>query len=316
MKKIIKLILIVFILTPSIVLACPHMDSNNTKHFQFYNDDYTRMEMMYPKEYFLYSKVVPLDMNNPMLYENDIIEETYGFAVVQDIEAFIGNYWFTDEKYQNTPADQLDIKPTIEGLTNIEVVSDDYKLDIGLLNTYNKGNDVKEESTYQLYYNILVKKLETKNYKDDISKHNLNILTNNIYNINTSFLNTSKDGVIYKSNDIKIDTLYDDIKVKLKVEEKLENVVAINMDLPINEVNYIAPTYNDGYYEFDINTPGNYTLVESTNIIQEENIIEPITPPTTPSNSNKDNTSIYIIIGLVVAIIIVSTLIIINSKKK
>ena len=273
MKKIIKLILICILFIPLNVLACPHVDVNGVSHFQFYNMDYTVMTMMYPKKHHLYSKDVPMGENGEVVveYEDDIILESFGFPLKQDKQAYWDNYWITDVNLQTENWADLIDKTTVEGIKKVDVVGENYNLEVFLTNTFNNSLQYVDEKVWQVYYNIDTNyiKYEKTNYKKVIEQSKLSLLTNDALNIKANYMVTDSPEYNYENESINIDKFFDEINVSIKSDKVSDNPVVLNLNKDINETNYIECNYSNNNYNFVITEPGVYVVVDNKDIVEQ-----------------------------------------------
>lgn len=316
MKKILKLILLLTLL-PITIKACPHSDKDGNPHFQFYNEDYTIMEMLYPKQNHIYSKFVPIGTGTNLTeFEDEIINELFGFPLIQGIQSYLSTYWFMDESLLGVPEEELNVKTTVEGLEYMQVTSTNYNLLVYLTNTYNDKDNYTNQNTHQMYYNI------NTEFKDIPI---FNIITNPLeikaeYSIITATENT------YERQVIKIFQLNDKIEVQINSEQQQQPVYAVNIEKTKSESNYIEAIYINNAYTFEISESGTYILTTTSNEELEYEIYEPIETQTEQQlelENSKDTENskkipsipsiVYIITPIILFLII--TIILLFKKK-
>ena len=334
MKKIYKVILALLIFTTSSVYACPHSDKFGQAHFQFYNEDYTEMIMMYPRDKHIYAKTVPMDTtaNDLFKYEDDIIDESYGFPLLQDEETYKQNYWFIDDSIFEEGAQ---FETTVEGTDSLLVTNIDYKLNVGLKNTFLKHKSLLTEYSNQILYNVLLDRVDTtkdNKYSRYLNKINLNLKKKDILNINAEYMITTITNNEYATEYRKINQLEDEIKVYIKSENFNTDIIVLNLNDVLTENSYIETIYNNGFYEFNINKPGSYVLVDKNSytsenldffvikqvsvddFADEEKISDEESDQEKESFDISKHLPILIIIPVIISLIVV--VIILNKKKK
>ncbi len=332
MKKLTKLIKLALILIVALTfplqgLACPHVDKDGVYYFQFYNEDYTIMTMMYPRKNYLYSKDVPLDDVGVVSSENEdtIINESFGFPLAQDKTAYFQNYWFVDEKLESENWKELDIKTTIEGLNDLLVSGKNFNLNVGLMNTFNKSKKHIDKRVYQMYYNIYVDRLNDNNtetkYSNLIKQYEFDLIVPEILQVNTEYLITYSQDYGYEMNNIKIKKLYDDIEVQIMNDNNNENTIALNLDKKISESNFIECNYNsfDNLYSFTINEPGVYVILNkdlAIDMIMKNNETIKTDENFDKSNDIDDTKDILKIFVYISALIVPIIIFIIFKRKK
>lgn len=325
MKKVFCFFMIFVLLFPLKISACPHVDKAGVAHFQFYNDDYTEMTMIYPKVSYLYGKVVTLIDDDLSFYydENDVLAESFGFPLVQDKEAYWQYYWFTDESLQSESWQNNDLKTTIEGIDSILVTGIRYNLKIALYNTFAKSQELADEKVYQLYYNILVDILaedESEAYLDKIVSNGLELLTLEIIKINANFTITDYD---FFSEQIDIDKLFDEIEVQLYSDDYHDNTIIVNLNKPLTSSDYIECNYDNinKYYSFVIEEPGVFVMLNKNEYINntekednKSNLIEQETSTKADTGlSLKETIGLFIVSAFVIGFILIVT---VNTLRK
>jgi hypothetical protein len=318
MKKLNKLLLLVFtfVLFPIQAHACPHVDEEGNKHFQFYNEDYTEMTKMYPKDGYLYNKNVYIDTE-------ELISEDFGFPLIQDKETYMQNYYFIDYRTQSEDWDTIEIKTTVEGLESMTVEGTGYKLKVGLENTFNNSRKYQNDKLLQMYYNVFIK--DINNNKDNekysniasrIEANNLELIIPNILEIDTEYftMNTLENN--YETENIIIDELYDNIEVTIPNANSNENVVAININNVIDPSKTLECIYdnNEKAYKFKIEEAGTYIIVK--NNVEAEKIEEGTITLDGYSSRNLEISTKTIIIIAAIAIGIFLIIFILAKLKK
>lgn len=277
MKKLNKFCLfLILLILPIDVLACPHVDESGNLHLQTYNSDYTKVTMIYPRENYLYSKEVYMDIEgiNMIPYEDNILSEEFGFSIYQEITSYITFYWILDESLTYTDFDEIDAEITVENYDSLLVSGDNYTINAGLTNTYDEGIKYLNDNTFQIYYDIVVENLqEDEDYQSLISEYEMNLLNEEIFSIEADFMVVEVDGYLYDTEYKTINNLYDDITVNIYSEEYNENAVIINLN-EISNDNFIEVSYSDSYYSFTTDKTGIYVLVEYLEISEEEEFLE------------------------------------------
>lgn len=276
MKKLTKFILlIVLTCIPVNIFACPHVDSEGNQHLQTYNSDYTIMNMIYPMEGYLYTKIVTMYLDGVYVVPNEdtVLSEGFGFAIAQDLTTYMGYYWFMDESYVTNDYEDLDIEVTVENTENQYVSGTGYSLNVYFENTYTAGVSLENEYTNQVYYEVLVDQLTVDERSSDqslfISENDLALANEEIFYVTADFLHVEINSYLYTSTYFNIYDFYDDVEVCLESDVLLNNPVAINLDNFTSEEDFIKTTYNEeeGCYDFTINEVGSYIVVESFDVV-------------------------------------------------
>ncbi|MFI3261087.1 MAG: hypothetical protein R3Y13_05195 [bacterium] len=317
LKKFLALLMCIF---PVSVHACPHIDTSGNMHLQTYNAEYTEMGMIYPKEGYLYMKTVPMFINEvvPEPYENEIINETYSFSIIQDASTYMGYYWFTDEAYYDMQLEDIDFEITVKETPDMRITSNTYDLLVGLSNTYNEGIKFESDTTNQVNYHVLIENSSTDNYKSVIESNEINVLNNEVLTVDTEYMVVTLDGM-YSSEYIEINDLYDEITVIIKDVEEIENPVVVNLDNFSTEEDFIEAVYEDGNYVFTIKESGPYVIANSFEI---KEISEPVIEPEEEEviiitkTEDKEETDMNIAVIVVPTIIVLSIIGIVIVIKK
>lgn len=324
MKKLSKFsLLIVLLLIPVNVFACPHSDSNDELHLQTYNGDYTEVTMIYPKENYLYAKECYMEIvgSSYTIDEENILKEQFGFPIYQDATSYITYYWFLDQSLLETELDELDEDITVENYDSLYVVGDGYNLEVGLTNTYKNGITYINDLSYQIYYEVNVDKLNNdENYLSLIEKYELSLLSEDIIKIDAQYMITEESGFTYETEYKDIANLYDEIIVSYYSEEYSENAVVVNLS-EINSDDFIGVSYSDNYYTFTIDSSSVYVIADYTEISEEDGYVTPddvVVFDTTNTEVEPEsvNYTLYIIIGVAAVIVLTTTIIILSKKKK
>lgn len=334
MKKLKKILLIIYlILFPINILACPHIDDQGEIHLQTYNEDYTEVNMIYPKEGYLYSKIVlmKLDQYIAVPLEDKLVNEGYGFAILQDMNSYLGYYsYFMDESLYTTNLEDLDIDITIENTPNQIISNDNYTLNIGLTNTYKKGLANQNTNTTQIYYDVYVDVYNeddlTNNQNEFLNENKISEKISKIYNITADFMNIEIEGYIYSTNYDELDEFYDDIVISIDNDKNFSNPVAVNIDNIASSDEYIEVTEVNDKYEFTINQKGTYIITESFELLKtsqteekeeiEEEIIEDIEVLEAEDTENDNSIIIYAFIGIISLFFIIIVIKILMQNKK
>lgn len=311
MKKLISF-LIIILLIPNMVNACPHIDKNGKSHFQFYNDTYTEMTMMYPRLHHLYGKIVPLLEDGSITDENQdkIISESYGFPLLQDKQTYWYNYWFTDKDLMNGNWKDQDIQTTIEGIDNLNIQGENYNIDVGLTNTFSKSKKFVNDEVTEMYYNVFIKKLNKQKkgktkYENIIKDYEMKLIISDIIEIKAEYAITSQNKDLqYSYNKLDIDRFHDTMKYNIKSKFNEKEIVAVNLLNDYNEDNLIKCNYLNDHYTFEVDEPGVYILIEKQNEIKK--IIKEET-------REKNNNIVFIFVPV---IIILSLITIFILKRK
>lgn len=326
MKKIsLILVLIITMFCLSDVNACPHVDSKNESHFQFYNEDYTVMSLLYPRQYYLYGKDVPCDTSGLLLPENEdkVYKEAFSFSLALDLDAYYSNYWFMDQNLQSENWEKLDLKTTVKDLENLSVSGKNYNLNVFLKNTYNYSLTLMDNKVYQMYYNVYVDRLNDDSsetfYHDIIKKNKFKLLVDDILKIDTVITVTDNEEYDFALEKIEVKKLYDEIEVKIKSDKLDKEVVAINLD-NIKSSNLIDCIYEVDSYKFNIKEPGVYILISKDTVIDEsineDKIIIDYNVKEEKENSINIRLYVLIISGVVLIISILIILFIKTIKKQ
>ncbi len=293
MKKIFKIIICICML-PLNVFACPHIDKGGSPHLQTYNEDYTEVNMIYPMDSYLYVRKTTMTVQDYLAIanEDDLIDETFSFPVVQDYEDYLTYYWFLDETLIEGDESKVDV--TVENIDALEVSSDNYKLLVSFSETYKSGQVYKNQYTEQIYYDVKVNDV-TSDKQSFITSNNITLASNNIYDISATYTVIENNNYNYSTEYEKIDNFHDDIKVYLNASSVSENIAAINLNNDLVSGNYIDVTNENGMYAFTVNEPGIYTLVEKNLPAGEQQNIETEEEVTEENNENEENTDSLVI---------------------
>lgn len=269
MKKIINILLIstLFFINTIQVNACPHIDPDHVNHFQFYNESYTIMSMMYPKPNYLYSKDIKMNSSgkNPYKFIDDILSEKFGFAIMQDKQEYWNNYYFTDERLLEENWEDLDIKTTVEGLEKQEVKGDKFTLEIYLKNSFDDSLTKAESNIDTVYYNIIA-----TNIAKEETETVYTILTDNVLEIKGEYMFTDSNPLASKTDIEDLKKLKDKITVYIESPKTDKTFIAVNLDKELGKDTIISATYDNGYYKFDINESGKYAIIEEPTFIPDK----------------------------------------------
>ncbi len=288
MKKIIKIILCICLL-PLDVLACPHIDAGGSAHLQTYNEDYTEVNMIYPKDSYLYVKNVTMTVQDYLAIanENELLDETFSFPVVQDYEDYLTYYWFLDESLIGGDESKVDI--TVENIDSLEVSSTSYKLSVKFPNTYTNGLEYITSYTEQIYYDVKINNA-TEAKKDYIISNDLVLASNEIYDVSARYTIIENNNYNYSTTYENIKSFHDEIIMSVTGFGDISNIAAINLNKSLTSNNYIEVNMNDGMYSFKINEPGIYTLIEKKlPEITEDTIIEEHTEESEETENSVNN---------------------------
>lgn len=316
MKNKFKIFLVLLLFVPTTVMACPHIDANGDAHFQLYNEDYTIMTMMYPKDGYLYGKNVPLDEDGGLTVENanNILDETFGFPLKQDKETYYYNYWFTDKDLVNGNWKDKDIKTTVEGLESLTIEGKNFTALVGLPNTLEKSSKFNNDSVTDIYYNLTLKNLrdkELKKYNKLLETYKISNLTDLLLKVSAEYAVTTVDDMQHGYNEVEMDKFYDAINIRVNGNASDKKIVAINLDDDYTENNMIECSYNENsYYSFDVMEPGTYVIVE-----KPDEIVKPVIERDTKETQKEDKTNYMPLIIGGILILICTVMIFINKKK-
>lgn len=326
-KKLSSILLFVLCIAPINVFACPHIDSEGGVHLQTYNETYTKMNMIYPMDNYLYTKEVTMILDGvyPVANEDEILSETFSFPVYQLVTSYITYYWFLDSSLLESDIEQLDVKTTVEGVESMYVEGGSYHLEVGLPNSFNESQNYINEYSDQLFYAVkIVTSNDYETYEDRLSELNLVLIEEDILSINAEFMITEVDNYVYETTYEAIDELYDYIEVGVPTDESEYSLIVINLDEAITEDDIIYPEYVDNHYIYEINNSGNYALAYKTSDELINEIIESTDEESESEYLNlndviveeENNNLIYIISGIVGTIIVIATVLLIVLKKK
>ena len=316
MKTVNKLLIILTTLLISIetVNACPHVDEDGNAHFQFYNESYTEMIMMYPRENHLYNKTVVMETK-------ELIEESFGFPIVQEFEAYLESYYFIDERLQTEDWESLEISTTVENISNLEVPGTGYSLDIGLTKSYSHLIELSKDITFQMFYNVGVTKKNDYSLLDD---NNVEFLVEDTFEVSLDYSLINIENEEYYYSKSSLTESKDPITMYIESDNINENAIVVDLYEDLLMDNIIKTTYNtsENAYEFIINKPGNYTIItnEYTEDTEDEIVknaelrqlrseTEEVTEEfdnedTTTDETNKSNTPIIVLSSIGAAFII------------
>ncbi len=311
MKKL-SSILILLLIIPINVFACPHVDRNGGAHIQTYNNDYTEANMIYPKENYLYVKDVTMEIDEKMftnIDEDNILKETYSFPVLLDLGTYVMYYWFLDESLVTGNYKEGDIETTIANLDKINVDNINYNLSINLSNTYTNGLEYETNKTQEIYYDVNIdSKYEDKKYINLIEESGIELVSNDILNVDAKYKIVNNDNNVYETVHEEIKDLYDKINMTLITDSEEEDIIAINLDEKLINENFIEVVKTEGGYSFDIDKDGTYILAKNSEIkeveIEETVEIEEDTHVIKKQDENVNNMLIYCVTGAVVIILI------------
>lgn len=309
MKKF-KIILFLILLIPFNVLACPHVDKDGNSHFQFYNEDYTEMNMMYPKENYLYTKNI-VNVDNIITDPLELLDESFGFPLVQDKDGYVQNYYFIDKRVQSENWNDLEIKTTVEDINNMLVSGKNYNLNVNLNNTYENSKEYNDGKIFQMYYNIFVNRLndnkeESFNIDKIVKNNKLNQVVPEILDIKATYSIMDTEEYDYNFETIDINSFYDEIEVQV-ISDKKEEAMVINLKRNVKEEDIIECIYNENTnsYNFIITEPGIYVIVEKE-ILENEIIFD---------NKQGDNHIWLILLGFGGILTLLTIWVVINIKK-
>jgi|GEM_PF-4258744 len=272
MKKLIKVSIIIFVAFFSYqVMACPHVDKYGRSHFQFYNDDYTIMTMMYPRESHVYSKDVELD-GSGVIKDDDqdhVLNEKISFPIIQNINDYKQTYYFIDERLQAEDWYDKQIKTNIEGIENLEVVGETFTIKAGLSNSYFDGITYDGEDVTQVNYNILVDILNEDEsittYNELIKKTELELALPNIISIDANYEITENTQFGPKTTAVNLNQFKDPTEFYLNSSEQFENeVVLIKLDELSEDTQKVG--YQNSAYHFSLKKPGVYAVVYKASV--------------------------------------------------
>ncbi len=321
-KKIISLLIIIFI--PFNVYACPHVDSEGNAHLQTYNEDYTKMDMIYPKEGYLYVRNVDMSIESSMVkaHEDTLHNEIYSFPVLLNATDYMTYYWFLDDSLVQNGVENLDVETTIKNTDSMHMCSDKYDLNIHLSNSYTKGLTYEGDYITQIYYDVIVvDQSDNEKYIDKISDANLTKISDTIIDLSARYQVTKVEDYRYETTYKAVKEFDDLVEVTIKSNENLDNIVAVNLDKTINADNFLEVTKTDLGYTFNAENEGNYALVEKTDafteVVVEEDVEEKeITADIEIEEKNEEiNLIIPIVIGSIILISIIITVIVLKKRK-
>ena len=269
MKKITNYILFFFLLLiPLNVFACPHVDEDGNLHFQFYSDDYSIMTMMYPKENHLYNKNVDFDTD-------ELLSEDFVFPLVQNKETYMNNYYFVDERLAGSDWESVEVKTTVEGLENMDVVGTDYNLTVGLSNTFEAAQNYIDERVFQMYYNVYVDRInddtESTKYQEInsiIEENELELIVPEILDISAEYFIMDSDEYEYARENVEINDFYDEIEVTIPNDNNDTDIIVINFEDEDSSSRIIDCNYNEetNAYQFTVEQQGTYAIIRNATI--------------------------------------------------
>jgi len=167
------------------------------------------------------------------------------------------------------PDDEL--QPTVEGINDLLVRGDNFNLNVGLINTFARSNVIRNDDTYQLYYNVFVRRLndeanrvseEYLRANQNLNQRELELVVPELLEITAEFNITTHNQLF---NTLEINNFYDLIEVQIYSDEEIENVVAINLNQELNSNNLIEVTFDEvnQRYVFEIDEPGIFALINA-----------------------------------------------------
>ncbi len=319
MKKILtNILLLLLILLPSTVFACPHYDEDGNIHLQTYNDDYSMINMLYPKDKHLHVKTVnSIDKDYYIIPDYDALQyETFSFAIIQNNETYYTYYWYVNNDL--LPEDVDTIENTVKNLEYMNVTSNDFNLKVFFTNTYGEGSKFNNEYTKEIYYDVIIaNKIEDTQYTDIIANKNMTLYSEKIVQIDARFNIMEVNGYDYSNEFEEIISLYDEVIIEMDITSTEERLVAVNLDKPITENSFINVTkISDTKYSYSVNEVGTYAIVsiDEDNFIPDE-ITNVSVDGTSETEFDESGTEIHYIIGIIVAFIITIIVVSIVSKK-
>jgi len=319
-SKIIKLIsyllILIILLTPFKVLACPHVDEQGRLHFAFYNEDWTIVTKMYPQRLHLFSQEVSMD-DSTHLYS-----ESFGFPIVKSREAHLSMYALFDEMFINMSNEQwqqvgsLELTTTVENIDRMLVNGTNFNLNIGLTNTFQNSVRNLAHDIYEKYFNIHARRLnDLTNRNSDyfirtnrmITQRNLELVVPEILQI-TAEKTTINDN--WETNEIQVNQLHDPIEIQIYANQRNHEVVAINLNQELNSNNLIEVAFDEvnQRYFFEIEEPGIFALINTnfnTELFDYEFPEDEENDATIPLEEEYSNISnLFIIIPSVILILV------------
>ncbi len=278
MKKILKLSVVLAIgIFAFQVSACPHVDKHGESHFQFYNEDYTIMTMLFPRVDYAYSKDIPLDSDatlKPEL-EDSILTESFTFPIIQDLTSYRENYYFVDKRLQEDEWEQYDYRIDIKELKDIEVMGSYFKMGIELKSIYDNHLDYITTYSNQMFYRVNVDELFNEKNNDTLIKlqqANIKAIDDRVSKLSFEYLvrGTKENG--YEVISHNIINLVEPVIITLNQSDQInDNCVVIDASKHILREEYIELSYDESInqYSFEISTTGTYLVVDKDTLTEE-----------------------------------------------
>ena len=316
-KKIITILLIIYLLLPLTVYSCPHIDADGNVYFRDHHEvDSLFLTMMYPRDNHVYTKDVFMDDRD------QLIGEGFRFPVLRSIESFLQMNFFDESIFEGIDGNimDIDVETTVRNIEYMIVDGTWFRLNVGLSNSYLESKKHIHPYYNEMFYHVDVRKvtdLDQISYErvnGMLDRRNLERIIPNAIQINAEFLLIHSTVDSFSTRSVDIFDLYDDIEVMIATDKHYGDVVAINLDRPLNSDNVIPLTYHEetSEYRFTISEGGTFALVDAdfdeelfNQFFEEERIII--------EREEENNTNF---IWIIIVIVVISGIIIIKKTKK
>ncbi|MCL2563900.1 MAG: hypothetical protein FWE08_07690 [Oscillospiraceae bacterium] len=267
-------LVIALLAAPFHASACPHFDDEEDLYWAFYNEDYTIMTQVFPRQWPLHllSRTVPVD--EPWT----ILTELFSFPLVQSRESYMSVYALVDDFIATDGwgqgLDEFEFQTTVEGSDDAFVFGTGVNLMVGFANTFEASRQHVNDDVYEMHYDIRLTKLNDEvgmpfpEIAERLDRANLELATPEIVQISTNFTTMSDS---WELEQIEISALYDPVEVQIETwnSENENDVVAINLSRPFHasEAIPVSFRFNEwqwiGTYSFEIEEPGIFALVNA-----------------------------------------------------
>ncbi len=278
-NKLIMLVIVsLFIVVPfTQIKACPHYDKEGNMYFLFYDDDnYEISILLYPKDYhshlFFYN------------FDNDKLYEQYEIYIYQEEDFYnVGEF---DPLTGDLIESEKEI--TVKNLDNLELFSDNYKLNVPVKKTYIEGQNNLTKDIFSIFYNLRVTEFNNPLYKSEyqaikqvfkelpVDYIGAEILSIDTF-METQYRNWTKDEIIINEfiEPIEITVNLDEVDMKTLL---IDDLVAVRINthddnnFSLSEITGIYDEINQSF-TFEAMEIGMYSIVVKTgNINNQEKV--------------------------------------------